>query len=135
MSGALTVESVDDGLQRGALLVVETAGDVLLHRLLKGRACRSQSLSARDGHGQFDPGIPKVTEEPVVQRIATQLGVTPSQVGLAWLLQHSPNALLIPGTTSRDHLEANLAVGDIQLDEAMIAELDAIPAPEPPRQS
>ncbi len=72
------------------------------------------------------PGLPKVTEEPAVQAVAKSLDVTPAQVGLAWLLHHAPNVLLIPGTADAAHLEANLAVGGITLDAAALATLDAI---------
>ncbi|MFF0129382.1 aldo/keto reductase [Streptomyces mirabilis] len=72
------------------------------------------------------PGLPKVTEEPVVHAVAESLGVAPSQVGLAWLLHHAPNVLLIPGTADAAHLEANLAVGKITFDAETLATLDAI---------
>lgn len=72
------------------------------------------------------PGLPKVTEEPAVQTAAAALGVTPSQIGLAWLLHHAPNVLLIPGTADAAHLEANMAVSEITLDAATLATLDAI---------
>jgi pyridoxine 4-dehydrogenase len=42
------------------------------------------------------PGLPKATDEPAVDAVAESLGVTPSQVGLAWLLRHAPNVLLSP---------------------------------------
>ena len=57
------------------------------------------------------PGLPKVTAQPVVIDAAARMGVTPSQVGLAWLLGHAPNTLLIPGTASIGHLEENVAAG------------------------
>nr|WP_168504570.1 aldo/keto reductase [Streptomyces sp. S1D4-11]QIY93215.1 aldo/keto reductase [Streptomyces sp. S1D4-11] len=72
------------------------------------------------------PGLPKVTEEPVVHAVAESLGVTPSQVGLAWLLHHAPNVLLIPGTSDAAHLEANMSAGKITFDAATLATLDAI---------
>jgi pyridoxine 4-dehydrogenase len=72
------------------------------------------------------PGLPKVTQEPAVRAVAESLGVTPSQVGLAWLLHHAPNVLLIPGTADAAHLEANLAAGEIAFDDATLATLDAI---------
>jgi aryl-alcohol dehydrogenase-like predicted oxidoreductase len=72
------------------------------------------------------PSLPKVTDEPAVHAVAESLGVTPSQVGLAWLLHHAPNVLLIPGTADAAHLEANIAVGGITLDAAALATLDAI---------
>jgi aryl-alcohol dehydrogenase-like predicted oxidoreductase len=72
------------------------------------------------------PGLPKVTDEPAVRAVAEALGVTPSQVGLAWLLHHAPNVLLIPGTADPAHLEANLAAGEISFDAATLAALDAV---------
>ncbi|WP_406835681.1 aldo/keto reductase [Streptomyces sp. AHU1] len=72
------------------------------------------------------PGLPKATDEPAVHAVAESLGVTPSQVGLAWLLHHAPNVLLIPGTADATHLEANLAVGGITFDTAALATLDGI---------
>lgn len=55
-------------------------------------------------------------------------GATPSQVGLAWLLQHAPNILLIPGTASIGHLEDNLAAGDVRLGPETVQALDALGA-------
>ncbi|MFE3643010.1 aldo/keto reductase [Streptomyces sp. NPDC059169] len=72
------------------------------------------------------PGLPKAVDEPAVHAVAVSLGVTPSQVGLAWLLHRAPNVLLIPGTADSAHLEANMAVGEITFDAATLATLDAI---------
>lgn len=72
------------------------------------------------------PGLPKVVDEPAVRRIAEELGVTPAQVGLAWLLGHAPDTLLIPGTSSLDHLAENVAVGGVALDAGQTASLDAV---------
>ena len=76
--------------------------------------------------GSAFPGIAKVTEHPVVIETASKLGVTPAQVGLAWLLAHSPNTLLIPGTSSLDHLAENVAVADVQLDAETMDILDGL---------
>uniref|UniRef100_A0AAU2VR50 Aldo/keto reductase n=1 Tax=Streptomyces sp. NBC_00008 TaxID=2903610 RepID=A0AAU2VR50_9ACTN len=72
------------------------------------------------------PGVPKVTEEPAVTALAETLGRTPAQVGLAWLLHHAPNTLLIPGTADAGHLESNVATGTVGLDDAAMAALDAV---------
>jgi len=58
--------------------------------------------------------------------VATRLGATPLQVALAWLLQRSPNILLIPGTSSPAHLRENLAAADLVLSQEVVAELDKI---------
>ncbi len=75
--------------------------------------------------GSAFPNMPKVTEDPRVRAVADRLGRTPAQVGLAWLLAHSPNVLLIPGTSSLSHLQDNLAVADVVLSEDDLAELTA----------
>jgi aryl-alcohol dehydrogenase-like predicted oxidoreductase len=67
-----------------------------------------------------------VLEAPPVVAAASRLGATVAQVALAWLLGHSPNVLLIPGTSSRSHLEENLAASDTELDGATREELGAI---------
>ncbi|MFJ5847763.1 aldo/keto reductase [Streptomyces sp. NPDC092903] len=72
------------------------------------------------------PQLPKVTDEPAVTALAKTLGRTPAQVGLAWLLHHAPNTLLIPGTADTGHLEANVATGTVGLDDAAMAALDAV---------
>jgi aryl-alcohol dehydrogenase-like predicted oxidoreductase len=72
------------------------------------------------------PGVPKVTDEPAVVAAAQALGVTPAQIGLAWLLHHTPNTLLIPGTADPAHLADNIAVGGVALDDATLAALDAV---------
>lgn len=60
--------------------------------------------------------------------VAAQLGATPMQVAQAWLLQRSPNILLIPGTSSLAHLRENLAAANLELPPDAIATLDAIGA-------
>ncbi|MBC7707321.1 MAG: aldo/keto reductase, partial [Rhodoferax sp.] len=51
---------------------------------------------------------------------------TPMQVALAWLLQRSPNVLLIPGTSSRAHLGENLAAASLELPTDALARLNRI---------
>lgn len=58
--------------------------------------------------------------------VAARLGATPMQVALAWLLHRAPNILLIPGTSSVEHLRQNLAVAELTLSDEVRAELDAI---------
>jgi pyridoxine 4-dehydrogenase len=76
--------------------------------------------------GSAFPGLPKVTEHPKVIATAAGLGVTPSQVGLAWLLAHDPHTLLIPGTSSATHLEENVAADRLVLDAGVMAALNRI---------
>lgn len=66
-----------------------------------------------------------VLGHPAVEREAEKVGRTPAQIVLAWTLSVAPNVLLIPGTSSVNHLEENNAVADIELDEETKRELDA----------
>jgi pyridoxine 4-dehydrogenase len=61
-------------------------------------------------------------------RIARQRGATPAQVALAWLLQHSPCTVIIPGTSRVDHLEENLGTRGVQLTAEDVRALDSIGA-------
>jgi pyridoxine 4-dehydrogenase len=62
----------------------------------------------------------------VLDAAAASLQATPMQVALAWLLQRSPNILLIPGTSSVEHLRENMAAEKLQLPHEVIAKLDSI---------
>jgi pyridoxine 4-dehydrogenase len=59
-----------------------------------------------------------------IEKVADQLKVTPHQLALSWLLYHSPNNLLIPGTSSVKHLEENLEAEKIQLTDELLEELE-----------
>jgi pyridoxine 4-dehydrogenase len=61
-----------------------------------------------------------------LNEVAASLEATPMQVALAWLLQRSPNILLIPGTSSLEHLRENLQSSMLQIPAEVIADLDAI---------
>lgn len=78
------------------------------------------------GGGGWHPAAANVVEHPDVAAIASVHDVTPAQLGLAWLLQHALSTLLIPGTSTTAHLEANIAAGDIALPAEAIAQLDAL---------
>jgi aryl-alcohol dehydrogenase-like predicted oxidoreductase len=58
--------------------------------------------------------------------IAAEVGATAMQVALAWLLQRSPNMLLIPGTSSLAHLRENLAAAELELSVDVVERLDAL---------
>lgn len=63
-----------------------------------------------------------------LNEVAAELSATPMQVALAWLLQRSPNILLIPGTSSPEHLRENLASAEIKLSADALGRLEAIAA-------
>jgi pyridoxine 4-dehydrogenase len=65
-------------------------------------------------------------QSSALSAVATRLDATPMSVALAWLLQRSPNVLLIPGTSSTAHLRENVAGAGLQLSAEDLAELDAI---------
>ena len=71
--------------------------------------------------GGFSP-----LQSSALDRAAVSLQATPMQVALAWLLQRSPNILLIPGTSSAEHLRENLRAATLQLFPEVILALNSI---------
>src|SRR6266550_3249834 len=65
-------------------------------------------------------------QSSALDRVAASLQATPMQVALAWLLQRSPNVLLIPGTSSLEHLRENRQSSLLQIPPEVMADLDAI---------
>ena len=97
--------------------VAHRADDALIDR------CASEGIA-------FVPFFPlggmKPLQNNILNRIAAELGATPMQVALAWLLQRSPNILLIPGTGSVHHLEENLLAGNLTLSKDVLNVLDSL---------
>jgi pyridoxine 4-dehydrogenase len=71
--------------------------------------------------GGFSP-----LQSGTLSEAASRLHATPMQVALAWLLQRSPNILVIPGTSSLDHLRENLKAASLQIPAKVLADLDAV---------
>ncbi len=71
--------------------------------------------------GGFSP-----LQSSTLEAVAARVGATPMAVALAWLLQRSPNILLIPGTSSVSHLRENVAGATLTLPEDELTELDSI---------
>ncbi len=65
-------------------------------------------------------------QSSILSDVAGELGATPIQVALAWLFRRAPNILLIPGTSSLDHLHENLRAAGLKLSDEVLARLDAI---------
>jgi aryl-alcohol dehydrogenase-like predicted oxidoreductase len=98
------------------------------------------NLAHRDDDALIDElarqGIPYVPFFPLggftplqsttLSSVAARLGATPMQVALAWLLERSPNILLIPGTSSVAHLRENLEAPGLTLPEEELAELERL---------
>ena len=84
---------------------------------------------AADGIG-FVPFFPLGGWNPlqhgVLEEVAAELGATGQQVALAWLLQRSPNVLVIPGTSSVAHLRENVAARELELPPAALERLDLL---------
>ena len=141
-----TVTAMRDEGKIGAIGLSHVSVDQLRHALPVGIVCvqNAYSLVDRSSEPVLDlcrehgiawapyfplgggwPGQRQVTDLPAVVDLAARLGVTPAQVGQAWLLTRSPETLLIPGTRSAAHLEENLAAGDVELDAEAIVTLEA----------
>ncbi len=71
--------------------------------------------------GGFSP-----LQSGTLSEAASRLHATPMQVALAWLLQRSPNILVIPGTSSLEHLRENLKAATLQIPAEVLADLDAV---------
>ncbi|HEV8487366.1 MAG TPA: aldo/keto reductase family oxidoreductase [Blastocatellia bacterium] len=80
--------------------------------------------------GGFNP-----LQSSKLDAVAASLQATPMQVALAWLLQRSPNILLIPGTSSIEHLHENLDAAALELSRSAIAELNGIGESDAARQA
>jgi aryl-alcohol dehydrogenase-like predicted oxidoreductase len=123
----VSLEQLEHGLSRTAIACVQNALNLVDRTALPLlERCRAEGIP-------FVPFFPlgsafdsrkRVLEHPVVRAAAQRLGALPSQVALAWLLALAPNILLIPGTSSRRHLEENLAAADLVLDAEALASLD-----------
>jgi len=74
----------------------------------------------------FSPEAPLASEDSVLAQVASRVGATPGQVALAWLLQRAPNIIAIPGTTSLEHLEENVAASRLSLSARDLAMLEPI---------
>jgi pyridoxine 4-dehydrogenase len=72
----------------------------------------------------FSGGPRQLSQDPAIAGVAQRRGITVTQVALAWLLSRYERMLLIPGTSSVQHLEENLAAADVELDEQDLAELE-----------
>jgi pyridoxine 4-dehydrogenase len=100
-----------------------------LYNIARRRDDDLVDLTARQGIA-FVPYFPLGGFSPLqseeLNAVAERLGATPMSVALAWLLRRSPNTLLIPGTSSVDHLRENVTGAGLELPPDALAGLDAI---------
>ncbi|HWH84756.1 MAG TPA: aldo/keto reductase family oxidoreductase [Burkholderiaceae bacterium] len=122
----VTARQVEDGRRICAIACVQNMYN-LAHReddaLVEQLARQGTAYVPFFPLGGFTP-----LQSSVLSDAAAQLGATPMQVALAWLLQRSPNLLLIPGTSSVEHLRQNLAAAEVRLPTEAVAQLDTIAA-------
>jgi pyridoxine 4-dehydrogenase len=117
------------------LAEAQTITEIICVQNLYNAAHRSDDLFIEDLAAQgiaYVPFFPLGGFTPLqsatLDAVAASLKATPMQVALAWLLQRSPNILLIPGTSSVEHLRENLKAATLQLPPETIAQLDTIGA-------
>lgn len=104
--------------------LVDRSSEPLLRICIENGIAWTPYFPLGGGYGQ----LPKVVDEDAVREAAARLGVTASQVGLAWQLAHGPTTLVISGTGDLEHLRENVDAGSIPLDEETMAALDAVAA-------
>ena len=119
----VSVEQLQSALEVGKIVSVQNSYSVM-------NRDSEDVLRMCEDHGiAFIPYFPiggntGGLNEQDLDKIAEKHGATPRQIGLAWLLQHSPVTLPIPGTSSIAHLEENMKSEDIQLSKEDVATLD-----------
>lgn len=139
------VEMQEQGLVRHVGLSNVTAGQVAEARAIAPIVCvqNAYNLANRGDDDLIDSlaedGVAYVPFYPLggfsplqseaLSAVAARLGATPMAVALAWLLQRSPNVLLIPGTSKVAHLRENVAGAGLVLSDVDVAELDTIAGP------
>ena len=102
-------------------------GENSMNRMKEGIALYKEIREeVRDGVPFFPLGGFTPLQSSTLSDVAASLGATPMQVALAWLLQRSPNILLIPGTSSVAHLRENMAAEKLHLSEEVLSTLDGI---------
>ena len=120
----VTPKQVEEGRRIASIACVQNQYN-LAHRedeaMLDGLAGEGVAYVPFFPLGGFTP-----LQSSTLDEVARSLDATPMQTALAWLLQRSPNILLIPGTSSRNHLRENLAAATIRLPDETVARLDAI---------
>jgi aryl-alcohol dehydrogenase-like predicted oxidoreductase len=97
---------------------------------IANRADEAVLAATAEQHIAYVPYFPLGGFSPLqseaLDAVAKRLEATPLAVALAWLLRRSPNILLIPGTSSVEHLRENVAGAGLELPADAVAELDAI---------
>ena len=115
------LELVDIAEVQNSYSVVNRSGEDVLELCME----REIAFAAYFPLGSAFGGGPKqLAQDPAIAAVARRRGATATQVALAWLLARYERMLLIPGTSSVEHLEENMAAADVELDEQDVLELD-----------
>lgn len=134
---AVSVAQLDEALEIAPIAAVQSHFN-LVSRANADVVARTRALGIPFvafwglGHGRT------LIEAPAVQAVAARLGATGAQVLIAWLLQHAPHVVAIPGTSDSGRLRTNLAALDLELDQEALDELEdfaatSAPVPDIPR--
>ncbi|MGL4726632.1 MAG: aldo/keto reductase family oxidoreductase [Scandinavium sp.] len=121
----VTAKQVEDGLKMTDIVCVQNFYNVANRhddKLIDMLATKNIAYVPFFPLGGFTP-----LQSQDINDIAANLNATPMQVALAWLLQRSPNILLIPGTSSLKHLEENLAAAALTLPQEALDVLNNLP--------
>ena len=120
----VTARQVEEGRKLAKIVCVQNMYN-LAHReddvLIDSLAADGTAYVPFFPLGGFSP-----LQSSALSEVAAELGATPMQVALAWLLRRSPNILLIPGTSSVAHLTENLAAASLMLSAEAMTALDAV---------
>ncbi|MEU4796443.1 aldo/keto reductase [Streptomyces sp. NPDC023327] len=95
---------------------------------LTGTVGKVEEGDFRQNAPRFDAANLKANNDRFapVRGVAEELGITPAQLALAWLLHQDPHVVPIPGSRTPQHIEENLAAAHVKLDADVLARLDAI---------
>jgi len=125
----VTAKQVEEGRARAKIVCVQNHYN-LAHRhddgLIDELAAAGIAYVPFFPLGGFTP-----LQSTALSDVAKALGATPMQVALAWLLQRAPNLLLIPGTSSVEHLRENLTAADLKLPGEAVTKLNQIATGQP----
>jgi pyridoxine 4-dehydrogenase len=118
------LEHTEIACVQNAFNLVDRSSDPVLRECAARGIAFVPFFSLRSPFAQPD----QVLGHEVVRQAAARLGHTPAQIALAWALNVAPNVLVIPGTSSVQHLEENVAVAGIELDDETCEELNTVAA-------
>jgi aryl-alcohol dehydrogenase-like predicted oxidoreductase len=117
------LELVDIAEVQNAYSVVNRAGEEVLELCVEREIAFVPYFPLGSA---FSGGPKQLAEDPVIAGVAERRGISATQVALAWLLFRYERMLLIPGTSSVAHLEQNMAVLDVELDDDDLAALEGV---------